>query len=80
MPDRPDANEPLVPHDRVAWRAGRALHRLVMLRALGLAPQPGADYGDLARRTVSLCGQILLKAAAAGIPQADRHVARMYAG
>ena len=46
----------------------------------GLAPQPGADYGDLARRTVSLCGQILLKAAAAEIPQADRHVARMYAG
>jgi len=46
----------------------------------GLAPQPGADYGELARRTVSLCGQILLKAAAAEIPQADRHVARMYAG
>jgi hypothetical protein len=46
----------------------------------GLAPQPGADYGDLAHRTVSLCGQILLKAAAAEIPQADRHVTRMYAG
>lgn len=46
----------------------------------GLAPQPGADYGDLAHRTVSLCGQILLKAAATEIPQADRHVARMYAG
>jgi hypothetical protein len=45
----------------------------------GLAPQPGADYGDLAHRTVSLCGQILLKTAAAEIPQADRHVARMYA-
>lgn len=44
----------------------------------GLAPQPGADYGDLAHRTVSLCGQILLKAAAAEIPQADRHVARIY--
>ena len=44
----------------------------------GLAPEPGADYGDLAHRTVSLCGQILLKAAAAEIPQADRHVATMY--
>jgi hypothetical protein len=46
----------------------------------GLAPRPGADYGDLAHRTVSLCGQILLKAAAAEIPQADRHVAKMYPG
>jgi hypothetical protein len=46
----------------------------------GLAPQPDADYGDLAHRTVSLCGQILLKAAAAEIPQADRHVTRMYVG
>jgi hypothetical protein len=45
----------------------------------GLAPQPGEDYADLARRTVSLCGQILLKSAAAEIPQADRHVARIYA-
>ncbi len=46
----------------------------------GLAPQPGADYGDLAHRTVSLCGQVLLKAAATEIPQADRHVVRMYGG
>ena len=46
----------------------------------GLAPQTGADYGDLAHRTVSLCGQILLKAVAAEIPQAARHVARMYVG
>jgi hypothetical protein len=46
----------------------------------GLAPQPGADYADLAHRTVSLCGQVLLKAAATEIPQADRHVASMYAG
>ena len=44
----------------------------------GLAPRPGADYGDLAHRTVSLCGQILLKAIAVEIPQADQHVARMY--
>lgn len=46
----------------------------------GIAPRPGADYGDLARRTVSLCGQILLRAAAAEIPQADRHVAKVYTG
>jgi hypothetical protein len=46
----------------------------------GLAPKPGADYGDLAHRTVSLCGQILLKAVAAEIPMANRHVARLYAG
>jgi hypothetical protein len=46
----------------------------------GLAPKPGEDYGDLAHRTVSLCGQILLKAVAAEIPTANRHVARLYAG
>ena len=48
------------------------------VRGTKLAPRPGADYGDLAHRTVSFCGQILLKAAAAEIPQADRHVATMY--
>jgi hypothetical protein len=46
----------------------------------GLAPKPGADYGDLAYRTVTLCGQILLEAVAAEIPSANRHVARLYAG
>lgn len=45
----------------------------------GLAPQPGADYADLAQRTVSLCGEILLRAVAAEIQQADRHVGKMYA-
>ena len=44
----------------------------------GLAPRPGADYGDLAHRTVGLCGRILLKAVATEIPKADRHVERMY--
>jgi hypothetical protein len=44
----------------------------------GLAPRPGADYGDLAHRTVGLCGQILLTAAAAEIPQAGKHVPSMY--
>lgn len=33
----------------------------------GLAPKPGADYGDLAARTMSLCGQILLRAIAVEI-------------
>lgn len=46
----------------------------------GLAPKPGAEFGDLANRTVSLCGQILLKAVAAEVPMASRHVARLYAG
>jgi hypothetical protein len=44
----------------------------------GLAPRPGADYADLAYRTVSLCGRVLLRAAATEIPQADRHVERVY--
>lgn len=44
----------------------------------GLAPRPGADYGDLAFRTVSLCGRILLKAVAAEIPAANHHVDRFY--
>ena len=46
----------------------------------GLAPKPGADYTNLGRRTVGLCGQILLKAVAAEIPLADRHVASHYVG
>jgi hypothetical protein len=44
----------------------------------GLAPQPGVDYSDLARRVVSLCGRILLKAIAAEIPEANRHVDKFY--
>jgi hypothetical protein len=44
----------------------------------GLAPRPGADYSDLAVRTISLCGQILLKAIATEVSQADRHIAVMY--
>jgi hypothetical protein len=46
----------------------------------GLAPQPGADYTTLAHLTVSLCGQILLRAVASEIPMADRHVRKLYAG
>lgn len=44
----------------------------------GVAPKPGEKYADLAYRTVSLCGKIILKAVAAEIPLADRHVAKRY--
>jgi hypothetical protein len=44
----------------------------------GLAPQPGADYTQLAHKSVSLCGRILLKVVANEIPLADRHVDRFY--
>jgi hypothetical protein len=44
----------------------------------GLAPKPGADYSDLAQRTVNLCGHILLKAVAAEWPGADKELRRMY--
>lgn len=44
----------------------------------GLAPKPGADYGELAHKTVSLCGQILVKAIATEVRGADRHVAKLY--
>lgn len=44
----------------------------------GLAPRPGADYSDLAYRSVSLCGHILLKAVAAELPIADRHIYNYY--
>jgi hypothetical protein len=44
----------------------------------GLAPTPGADYGDLAYKTVSLCGHILLKAIATELKGTDSHVAKYY--
>lgn len=44
----------------------------------GLAPKPGADYGELAHRTVSLCGQILLKAIAREVTGANSHVNKFY--
>lgn len=64
-------------HLRKAWDALYA-ERSTLVH--GLAPKPGADYGDLAFRTVGLCGQILLTAVAAEIPTADRHVKRLYRG
>lgn len=44
----------------------------------GLAPQPGKNYGDLAHRTMNLCGRVLLKALATEIPGAYRYVDRYY--
>jgi hypothetical protein len=44
----------------------------------GLAPRPGADYADLAHRTVSLCGRILLTALVAEVPGAARHIDLKY--
>lgn len=44
----------------------------------GLAPRPGADYSNLAFRSVSLCGHILLKAVAIELPVAERHVGTYY--
>jgi len=44
----------------------------------GLAPRPGADYGDLAFRSVSLCGHILLKAIAADVPAANQYADMFY--
>jgi hypothetical protein len=44
----------------------------------GLAPKPGADYGELAYRTVSLCGQILLKVIAREVTGANSHVDMFY--
>ena len=44
----------------------------------GLAPKPGAQYNDLAFRTVSLCGQILLKVIAKEVASASRHIDKFY--
>jgi hypothetical protein len=44
----------------------------------GLAPQPGVDYSDLAFRTITLCGRILLAAVAKEIPEADKYVQKLY--
>jgi hypothetical protein len=45
----------------------------------GLAPKPGADYGGLASKAVSLCGQILLKVVATEVALANRYVDKYYA-
>jgi hypothetical protein len=45
----------------------------------GLAPRPGADYSDLANRSISLCGHILLKAVAIELPIAEQYLDKFYA-
>ncbi len=44
----------------------------------GLAPVPGARYEDLADRTVSLCGQILLTRVAQEVPAIKKHINAFY--
>lgn len=44
----------------------------------GLAPRPGVDYSDLASRSLSLCGQILLTAVATEVPAAIRYAKTYY--
>lgn len=44
----------------------------------GLAPKPGADYGDLAHRTMNICGQILLRAIAMETELTGKHVDQFY--
>lgn len=48
-------------HLEKAWKT---LYKERSTLVHGLAPQPGADYSDLARRTILLCGHILLTAIA----------------
>lgn len=44
----------------------------------GLAPRPGADYSDLAHRTLNLCGRILLGAVAEELSAATKHLDTFY--
>lgn len=44
----------------------------------GLAPRPGVDYSDLAYRSVSLCGQILLTFVSAELPMVNSYVDTFY--
>jgi len=44
----------------------------------GLAPKPGVDYTELALKTVSLCGQILLTVIAKEVPKARSHIDKFY--
>lgn len=44
----------------------------------GLAPKPGIDYGNLAHRSVGLCGQILLTAVSREVPGASKHILVLY--
>jgi hypothetical protein len=44
----------------------------------GLTPQPGVDYSQLAYRVISLCGRILLTAAAQEVAGIDQHLDKFY--
>jgi hypothetical protein len=44
----------------------------------GLAPKAGADYNELAFKTVSLCGHILLKVIAKEVAMVNGHVDKFY--
>jgi hypothetical protein len=44
----------------------------------GLAPKPGVDYSDLAFRTMSVCGRILLTAVACEVSGANKHLEKFY--
>jgi hypothetical protein len=44
----------------------------------GLAPKPGVNYSDLAHKSISLCGQILLTAIAKEVPDVSKHINDLY--
>ena len=44
----------------------------------GLAPMPGVDYTEQARRTLNICGRILFTALAREMPGADREIDTIY--
>jgi hypothetical protein len=44
----------------------------------GLAPKPGVDYSELAFRTMSVCGRILLTAVACEVSGANKHLEKFY--
>lgn len=44
----------------------------------GLAPNPGADYGELAHNAMSLCGHILITAIASEVAGASKYLDKYY--
>lgn len=62
-------------HLRATWDG---IYRERSTLVHGLAPRPGTDYSDLASRSVTLCGHILLKAVAAELPEANRYADKFY--
>lgn len=62
-------------HLRTIWDAIYA-ERSTLIH--GLAPRPGADYGDLAHRALDLCGRILLSVVAAELSTANKYVDTFY--